>query len=194
MKLAIIDIDRVIVDPTKRFEAATEDGKINWEKALSSELLHLDEIMPHAVEHLAVIRQRYDQLILLTSRYDHMETATGQWLAEHGISSNLVDAIITKPWDKRYIKTKVWKAERILKLLQEFSQVDLWQQSKPDPVTELLIAEDEESNQQEISQEVARWIMPHRQMRARYFMSLQEAVRKLAHDDEELAALPDIPF
>jgi hypothetical protein len=188
LKIAVVDIDKCIVDPFKRFEAATEGGKIVWEKALSSELLHLDELMPQAVEHYAVIRSHYDQLILLTSRYDHMRQASLIWLSEHRITG--YDRAIFKPWDKRFTKTKSWKAGQVLDILQEFSQPGLWQsslQGEIRPITEVLILEDNEDNQQEISQTVAQWILLNKQARARYCLSMQDAVHAIqaARDYEE---------
>lgn len=197
MKLAIIDIDRVIVDCTKRFEQAMIDGKIIWEKALSSELLHLDELMPLAIEHLTVIREHYDQIILLTSRYDHMRDTSLVWLAGHGIN---YDRAIFKPWNDRYTKTKKWKADEVAKILREASQPGLWS-SPQGSVTEVLILEDNEDNQQEISQTVAQWILSNKQARACYYLSLQEAVQAIQSqqidkdtDLGELASVEDHPF
>lgn len=191
MKLAIIDIDGVIANSAKRFEVATEKGKINWDKALSSELLHLDELMPNAVEHLTAILKQGYRVALLTSRYDHMRDATLAWLTEHCIVG--YEQANFKPWDDRYTKTKIWKAQKVTEILQFYSGITLWQ-SGGDPITDLLIVEDEESNREEIGQEVARWILSHRQARARYSISLQEATRKLEHDDDGLGELADIPF
>lgn len=188
-KLAIIDIDRVIVDCVKRFEAATVESKIVWEKALSSELLYLDELLPNAAEHLTVIRQHYDQVILLTSRYDHMRDTSLAWLASHGIN---YDRAIFKPWDKRFTKTKLWKAGQVLDILQEFSQPGLWS-SPQGSVTEVLILEDNEDNQQEISQTVAQWILLNKQARARYHLSLQEAVQAIQSQTLP-PVVDDIPF
>jgi hypothetical protein len=168
LKLCICDIDGVIADSTKRFLAATVDGKIVWEKALSSELLHLDTLIPNAAEDLRLISERYDKTILLTSRYDHMRSASLIWLDQHDIVT--YERAIFKPYEtKRFTKTKVWKADEVLRLLHEYSAPPHF------PVTDLLIIEDEEANQETIQQEAARWIMAHREVRARYYVSLHDA-------------------
>lgn len=179
MKLCICDIDGVIVNATKRFLAATIDGKIVWEKALSSELLHLDELVLDAVKHLELIRSHYDQLVLLTSRYDHMRDATVAWLREHGVPG--YDRAIFKSWDNdRYRKTKIWKAEQVITLLREASQPGLFN-APQEAVTDLLIVEDEEANREEIHQEVGRWIMSNQKMRAHYFTDLYDVARAIEH-------------
>ncbi len=179
MKIAIIDIDGVIADSIERFKQCTEGGKINWDRALSSELLHLDKLIQNAAENLYGISEHYDKTILLTSRYDHMRQASLVWLDQHNIVT--YERAIFKPWNDRFVKTKHWKAQQVLKILEEHNGTTLLQ-SRGDPLTEVLIVEDEEANREEIQQEVGRWIMSNRQARARYSIGLQEAVRMLQAD------------
>ena len=146
--IAIIDIDGILVDSSRRFEAATKDGKIDWERALSSELLHLDELIEFAREHLAVIETLYDEVLLLTSRYDHMKDASMSWLRDRWISC---DGSFFKPWERRYTKTRIWKAEQVVKIWQEATQPGLWEPEGKE-ISKLLIVDDDDSNRAEIEQ------------------------------------------
>lgn len=178
MKIAIIDIDGVICDSSKRFEVATEGGKINYDRALSSELIHLDKLKPHAVTHLQLIRRHYSKVILLTSRYDHMRDASLAWLSEHGITATLYDRAIFKAWaTERYTKTKLWKAGQAVKILQEETQGTLWQIAHSEGIS-LLLVEDEESNRSEIEYVVEFY---HLCTRMHAFPSLLDAAYAIEH-------------
>ncbi len=175
MKTALIDIDGVLVNSTKRFEAATHDGKIDWEKALNSNALHLDTLIPHATEHLATILQQGYQIVLLTSRYDHMRDATLAWLKEHGVVG--FERAIFKPWEtERHTKTKKWKAEQVVKLLQESSQANLWS-TPQEAVTGLLIVDDEQTNRDEMNNRLNDSMQNFEY--AIFRSSLQEAAERL---------------
>lgn len=174
LKLFVSDLDRVIVDPAKRFEVATENGKINWERALSSELLHLDTLIPGAVEHLDFVARNYDHTILLTSRYDHMREGTEEWLQRHGV---LVPAyrLIMKPFDKRFQKTKQWKAWRVLELLREYGNPGLFD-APQEAVTGLLVVDDDDKNQEAINDLLSENMSNLRLEYSVFRSSLQDAV------------------
>jgi hypothetical protein len=128
-----------------------------------------------------------------------MRDATLAWLKEHGIAR--FESATFKPWADRYTKTKLWKAQKVIEILKFYSGMTLFDHQST-VITELLIIEDEEVNRETIQVEVAGWIMHEREMRARYFVSLHDAVRALQTDAElperstitADTSLDDIPF
>lgn len=141
-RIVICDVDGpgIIADATERFKQATRlDGSIDWDKALNGAYVHLDTLIDGAKEALATLASQSDMLVLLTSRYDHMAEASLLWLRAHEIDYR----VIFKPWEKRYTKTKVWKAEQVLTL------------ARVEQASELIVIDDDQPNLDEIKRLVS---------------------------------------
>lgn len=139
--IAIVDIDGVIADSTERFNRATVDGKINWDQALNGRYVHLDDIIPGALEAMIELDSRCSKIYLLTSRPWHMDDSTIAWLDAFGIQYQY---LISKPEEKKYTKTVIWKGQEVVKIAQN------------NPGEDLIIVDDEQGNLMEIEAHMLR--------------------------------------
>lgn len=117
-KIAFIEIDGPIANYDARFALAesiawrkfapgTRDWKdAYWHVAFTPENIGHDVLVPGAYEALIEIEKTHE-IILLTSRPEHMREATRQWLTSHriGIGRDLVMKPASCMWDK----TLRWK-------------------------------------------------------------------------------------
>jgi FMN phosphatase YigB (HAD superfamily) len=134
-RLAIVDIDGVVCNSEERFARCTTDGKVNWNLALSSQYVHLDVVIPGAVEALEKLERRYT-LVFLTNRPSNpMRSCTVEWLYTHGVALARLEM---KPASEQRTKTKAWKARRVGELVGEYR------------ATDILLIEDEPANADEI--------------------------------------------
>ena len=100
-KLALIDLDGVIIDATARFARAEEIRQAHlsptsreanecyWREALDPAYTHLDTLIEGADEHLASLRREGFRIIYLSSRPESMRDATLKWLLEHHLFDDL---------------------------------------------------------------------------------------------------------
>lgn len=117
-KIAFIEIDGPIANYDARFALAesiasrefapgTRDWKdAYWHVAFTPENVRTDVLVPGAYEALIEIKKTHE-IILLTSRPEHMREATRQWLTSHriGVGRDLVMKPASCKWDK----TLRWK-------------------------------------------------------------------------------------
>ncbi len=120
MKLAIIDIDGVVVDATKRFERAEEmkhaslypnsrdATDIYWRAALDPAYVHLDTLIDGANDFLNRLIDDGYQIVFLTSRPQAMAEATSEWFALRVFLKQRSELMFKAP-GFQYIKTPVWK-------------------------------------------------------------------------------------
>jgi hypothetical protein len=116
--IAFIEIDGPIANYEARFALAesiasrefvpgTRDWKdAFWHVAFTPENVSTDVLVPGAYEALVETEKTYE-VILLTSRPEHMREATRQWLTSHriGVGRDLVMKPASCKWDK----TLRWK-------------------------------------------------------------------------------------
>lgn len=109
-KLAIIDLDGVIVDASKRFEQAEAARAFGndayWRMALDPNLIPLDTLIPGADVALADLEKDGYTVVYLTSRPENMRQNTRAWMAAHDLVG---PPLVMKPHAAQYIKTIVWK-------------------------------------------------------------------------------------
>jgi len=159
-QLAIIDLDGVIADNTKRFEKAEEAKQaflaecraepividddrfkrakeatnLYWQTVFTPDLVALDTLIEGAGEAIEMIEKQYD-VIYLTSRPETMRLATHEWLWHYSLSG---PRLIMKPPAAQYVKTVTWKALTIQMLVSLFE------------ASEVLIVDDEGANLAEL--------------------------------------------
>lgn len=86
MKLAVINLDNVVVNSSKRFEMARmENGRIDWGIALDPANVKYDVIIPGAHKALQMIASAGYDVLFLTGRPEEMRLATYEWFAQNGI-------------------------------------------------------------------------------------------------------------
>ena len=167
MFLAIIDLDGVVADNTKRFEKAEEAKQqwivehrvpgtnailkeygapsandIYWQRAFDSDLVALDTLIDGVRVALEALRftQNYE-LIFLTSRPESMREATLKWLYDHNIlffSTYRTPSLVMKAPAFQFTKTTVWKAGMVHQLHRLYG------------ADELLFIDDEEANRKAV--------------------------------------------
>ncbi len=135
-KLALIDLDGVVIDATARFrrsEQAKEDflnnrsydDRINalfsgadpekqavevyWRVALDPAACTLDTLVPGAQEAIVNLRREGFRIVYLTSRPTAMEDATLLQLLNAGLHDDQT-LLVMKSSAFQYVKTIVWKA------------------------------------------------------------------------------------
>lgn len=119
MRLALIDLDRVVADSSERFSRATRsDGRINWKIALDPALVELDLLVEGAGEALEQISQAGYQVAFLTGRPEKMRNATLQWFERHNIAVGY--PLVMRP-NGDYSKAADFKRREIETLLREYA-------------------------------------------------------------------------
>jgi hypothetical protein len=129
--IAFIDIDGVVADNTKRFALAEEAKKQYirqhsededvlrtatseyWKVALNGEHVHLDTLIDGVPLYLTALEARGYIIIFLTSRPEHMREATEVWMNQHSLLHPL-RRLDMKPAEAQFVKTIVWKIDRLL--------------------------------------------------------------------------------
>jgi len=119
-KLALIDLDGVVIDATARFARAEEirvihltelgDKEANdryWREALNPAYTHMDTLIEGADEHLASLRREGFRIIYLSSRPESMRDATLKWLLEHHLFDDL-NLLVLKAGGFQFQKTVIW--------------------------------------------------------------------------------------
>jgi phosphoglycolate phosphatase-like HAD superfamily hydrolase len=138
MKLAIIDLDGVVVDASKRFERAEKirqdylypDSRdatdIYWRAALDPAYVYMDVPIPGAIDLLdSLANDRGYLLLYLASRPANMRQETALWFQAHAIQIGAsfaigVDWLVMKAPAFQYTKTPVWKAGMVHTLIELF--------------------------------------------------------------------------
>jgi hypothetical protein len=182
-KLAIIDLDGVVVDADARF-AKAEEAKlayierasndlyaadvreatnVYWRTVFTPELVSLDTLLPGTNEHLLDIQDSGYKVIFMTSRPQSMRDATVDWLFEHTVY-DADDELVMKPSAFQYTKTTVWKAGMV-QMLTDFYHAE-----------QILVVDDEQSNLDEI---IRQPLIPPQVPLLIVAKSLAEAVAKL---------------
>ena len=94
-KLALIDLDGVLIDCTVRFRRAEDLRKAHpragskeswnyyWEEAMNPAFFHLDTEIAGTKEDLATLAREGYALIYISSRLEQLRAATVSWLADH---------------------------------------------------------------------------------------------------------------
>lgn len=114
MKLAIIDLDGVIVNNDARFECAkAATGKIDWNIAFDPALVSLDIPVPGTKEALDFLESKGFIVCFLTSRPEHMRKATMDWLREYHFGANYRELFMKDYAVDRYTKTVDWKVRMV---------------------------------------------------------------------------------
>ena len=119
-KLALIDLDGVVIDATARFARAEEirllhlseagDKTANeryWREALDPAYTHLDTLIPGADEHLASLRREGFRILYISSRPESMRDATLKWLYDHGLFDDQ-NLLVLKAASFQFQKTVIW--------------------------------------------------------------------------------------
>ncbi len=118
-KLALIDLDGVVIDATARFARAEEIRQAHlsptsreaneryWREALDPAYTHLDTLIEGADEHLASLRREGFRIIYLSSRPESMRDATLKWLLEHHLFDDL-NLLVLKAPSFQFKKTIDW--------------------------------------------------------------------------------------
>lgn len=155
MKLAILDLDGVVIDASARFARADEvkatylrgddvpysgsgSTDVYWRAALDPDFVHLDTLIDGAREAIARLEQEEPacwQILYLTSRPEAMREATEAWLEAQQING---PKLIMKAPAFQYVKTPVWKAGMVETLVR-FYRAD-----------EILYVDDETFHYQEV--------------------------------------------
>jgi hypothetical protein len=152
-RLAIVDLDGVVVNANERFASAADQANarydkeretkawndLYWRTALSAEHVHLDTLIEGATHHLYRLAHLSGyQVIYLTSRPESMREVTEAWLTLHTVNRlhhlpTDHHPLVMKHPIFQYMKTVHWKTAMICHLGTLF-------QAK-----EVLVVDDEES-------------------------------------------------
>jgi len=117
-KLALVDLDGVLIDATVRFKRAEDLRKAHptagsreswdyyWEEALNPAFFHLDTEIAGAKEHLADLAREGYAIIYISSRLEPLRQATISWLEEHSYPPPTL--LLLKVVGFKYQKTAAW--------------------------------------------------------------------------------------
>ena len=150
-KLAVVDIDGVISNSDERFARAERLASqafdkerqykqwtdLYWGHVFDPQVVSLDTLIDGASEGLDELEQDGYEIILLTSRPEHMRERTVEWCYEHEVESPSW-RFIFKPKAFQYVKTVIWKAGTIQQLAAMFE------------ANEVIVVDDEQANIDEL--------------------------------------------
>ena len=117
-KLALIDLDGVLIDASVRFRRAEdlrrahptagskESWNYYWQEALNPDFFHLDSPIAGSKEHLADLTREGYTIVYLSSRLEDLRLPTVRWLVAHGIPAPAL--LLLKVTGFRYQKTPAW--------------------------------------------------------------------------------------
>jgi len=178
-RIAFIDIDRVLANGDARFALAEkakqevltvtgdrrEATNAYWRTAFTPEHIALDTPIDGAPDAINKISADYD-IILLTSRPEHLRTATTEWLKNH----NLIwyTDMVMKPAVNQYHKTREWKVWMVHALAGMYNASDV------------LVIDNEEANLDELAKVPAPF-----KMRVYTSLEMKEAVEPVLPDDDD---------
>jgi hypothetical protein len=131
-KVLLCDLDGVVADSTKRFELAEEAKQqqllvdcnpriatdVYWRTALNGSHVHLDEMIENTLLHLHWLEVDGWQIAFLTSRPEHMRSATMDWLDTHDLRVQ-ERRLEMKPESAKWTKTILWKIDRLQEIADE---------------------------------------------------------------------------
>ncbi len=126
-KLAIIDLDGVIVNNKRREQLARDVAqglqsetwkKVFWENLFNPAFVALDEPIEGAAEGILLLEEKNFIIIYLTSRPETMRGATEAWLEQHQLQGandgRAWRQLVMKDYEtERWIKTDEWKAKKV---------------------------------------------------------------------------------
>jgi phosphoglycolate phosphatase-like HAD superfamily hydrolase len=149
LKVAIVDLDDVIADPsvrrkhaeearelllTKKPEEKKEAESAFYKTLFTSELVESDTLIPGALNALERLTDAGYQIILMSSRPESMRAPTVAWLRVHGFEITSAEIripgvdwlILCAPaFRNGYTKTVIWKAGIVETLVRLFAVDDL---------------------------------------------------------------------
>ena len=124
--LAIVDLDGVVADSSKRFLRARSgsfSNPIDWKIAFDPTLLDMDTQIPGALASLVAMNTLGWRVIYLSSRPVTMLTATLKWLDTYGFI--MPDNKTGIRLREEGVKTRGWKAGVIDEIVQTLNPVNL---------------------------------------------------------------------
>lgn len=187
-KIAIVDIDGVLADGSKRFEEADKSGwpksgpgaNDYWDIVFNKDLIAADTCFEGVNEKLLELKVAGFDIFLVSSRPERLYLVTEGWLSDNQIV--VYRALILKPEECQYTKTPAWKASLIHALV--LAQGDL---------EHLILVDDEQANRWAAQNALARYER-FKGFRLDLAGNMEEAQACLNWKEAEEVALEDVPF
>jgi len=113
---AIFDLDNTIADISARLEASTVNGKLNYNKLHSEDLIRQDEPIHETIDLINDLANFNIGIFILTGRFESTLAVTKEWLMFHNVS---YDKLVMKSYKDTYVKSNTWKEKQLLKFIEE---------------------------------------------------------------------------
>lgn len=177
MRVAVIDLDRVVANNAKRFAEAEkakkarerelikmiggkgkqrEVTKAYWNTAFDPALVELDELMVGSKEALTDLEEQGYYIVFLTSRPETMKEATIAWLCQHKIFTGATLAGTGTFWGVASATVRYGRDLIMKPLGKQFVKTAEWKASEIqimanlDIVESILFVDDEERNREAV--------------------------------------------
>ena len=113
---AIFDLDNTIADMSARLEASTVNGKLDYNKLHSEDLIRQDEPMQETIDLINDLANFNVSIFILTGRFESTLAVTKEWLMFHNVP---YDKLVMKSYKDTYMKSNAWKEKQLLKFIEE---------------------------------------------------------------------------
>ena len=113
---AIFDLDNTIADMSARLKASTVNGKLDYNKLHSEDLIRQDEPMYETIDLINDLTNFNVSIFILTGRFESTLAVTKEWLMFHNVS---YDKLVMKSYKDTYMKSSNWKEKQLLKFIEE---------------------------------------------------------------------------
>ena len=113
---AIFDLDNTIADMSHRLQLSTVNGKLDYSKLHSVNLVRQDEPMHETIDLINDLANFNVGIFILTGRFESTLAVTKEWLTFHNVS---YDKLVMKSYNDTYKKSSAWKEKQLLKFIEE---------------------------------------------------------------------------
>lgn len=113
---AIFDLDNTIADMSNRLQLSTVNGKLDYSKLHSLELIKTDEPMYETIDLMNSLAKFNVGIFILTGRFAHTRQETERWLNHHNVP---YDKLQMKLNSNMYVKSDEWKRKKMIEFMQQ---------------------------------------------------------------------------
>ena len=115
-KWAIFDLDNTIADINNRLAIASANGKLDYNKLHSQDLIRQDKPIYETIDLINDLANFNVSIFILTGRFESTLAVTKEWLTFHNV---YYDKLVMKSYKDTYIKSNTWKEKQLLKFIEE---------------------------------------------------------------------------
>ena len=113
---AIFDLDNTIADISNRLQLSTVNGKLDYSKLHSLELIKTDEPMYETIDLMNSLAKFNVGIFILTARFAHTRQVTEKWLNHYNVP---YDKLQMKLNSDMYVKSDEWKRKKMIEFMQQ---------------------------------------------------------------------------